>query len=119
MDYNSGMNRKTDITLFVAVLMDCFKLEQTPIITSKKSIVLDGADCWGVWYYSRKQHKIWVSSGKEVTTQKLFTILAHEFVHAWQHENNMPYDHDSKEFLAMIDYFGYNYGVNIVSMKDS
>lgn len=59
-------------------------------------------------------HEIVVSPKCNFTNEDYKSTLAHEFVHAWQHENEIKVDH-GPEFMKWVDYFKANYDLDISS----
>jgi len=72
-----------------------------------KVIRFDGDPCMGMYEgtkFSEKKiaHKIRLSTSEIKSDRQLFCTLAHEYVHAWQMENNQDLGHDTKIFHRCI-----------------
>ena len=115
------MIRSDKTRLFQLILQDEFKLKHRVNFAKNKVIRFDGDPCMGMYEgtkFSEKKiaHKIRLSTSEIKSDKQLFCTLAHEYVHAWQMENNQDLGHDTKSgFTQWRDYFNKNYRVDLVS----
>lgn len=111
--------KQIDIALFEAVLKDVFKLKSKPFISKVKSLKFDGDPCYGMYYggtlpRGRFLHKIKVARDCTTDIYGLFGVIAHEYVHAWQHENDKDIDHSVKSgFVKWQKYFVKHFDIVI------
>jgi hypothetical protein len=109
--------------LFQLILQDEFKLKSRINFAKTKVLRFDGDSCMGMYEgekISNKKynHKIRIATSEVKTPKDLFSTLAHEYVHAWQMEQNKDLDHDTKSgFTNWRKYFLAYYGVDIVSFN--
>ena len=107
--------------LFQLILQDEFNLKHRVNFAKNKVIRFDGDPCMGMYEgtkFSEKKiaHKIRLSTSEIKSDRQLFCTLAHEYVHAWQMENNQDLGHDAKTgFTQWRKYFNDTYKVDIVS----
>lgn len=133
---------RTTIKVMQEILQSEFKL------TGKVNIILvpririwgnPNAEAWGFYYDLRgakaKENKTpWkfkhcIKLGiKGITEKQAFTILAHEYAHAWQTERFWFYDkrrmidnngleHSAAAYFAQwVPYFKEKYGIDIINM---
>jgi hypothetical protein len=113
---------KTDKTrLFQLILQDEFKLKHRVNLAKCKVLRFDGDSCRGLYEgekISEKKinHKIRFATSEIKSDLDLFSTLAHEYVHAWQMENDQDLGHDAKSgFTQWREYFHKNYAVDLVS----
>jgi len=115
------MIRSDKTRLFQLMLQDEFKLKHRINFAKNKVIRFDGDSCMGMYEgtkFSEKKisHKIRLSTSEIKSDRQLFCTLAHEYVHAWQMENNQDLGHDAKSgFTQWRKYFLAYYGVDLVS----
>jgi hypothetical protein len=81
-----------ELTFFCAILDDTIKLKRKPKVRQfkRKPLLLEGVVCEGLYHgtYNRNgkpMHRISICAGP--TGEHLFAVLAHEYMHAWQMEN--------------------------------
>ncbi len=109
--------KQTDIALFEAVLKDIFNLKCKPYISKVKSLKFDGDACLGMYDGEELKkgkfiHKIRLARDSIADIHELFGTIAHEYVHAWQHEQGLDVDHSVKSgYKTWQKYFMKNYGV--------
>lgn len=107
--------------LFELILQDEFKLKSRINLSKTKVLRFDGDSCMGMYEgykISAKKfnHRIRIATSEVKNDYDLFTTLAHEYVHAWQMEQNRDLDHDTDSgFTAWRNYFKTCYNVDIVS----
>lgn len=58
-------------------------------------------------------HDIKISTITNRTIEDFMSTVAHEFVHAWQHEQGLPVDH-GESFRPWIKHFHENYSIDIL-----
>lgn len=115
------MIRSDKTRLFQLILQDTFKLKHRVNFAKNKVIRFDGDLCMGMYEgtkFSEKKinHKIRLSTSEIKSDRQLFCTLAHEYVHAWQMENDQDLAHDAKSgFTQWRKYFNDTYKVDIVS----
>ncbi|MFZ9610925.1 MAG: hypothetical protein ACO294_09520 [Methylococcales bacterium] len=115
------MIKSDTIRLFELILQDEFKLKSRINLSKTKVLRFDGDSCMGMYEgykISNKKfnHRIRFATSEVKTDEDLFSTLAHEYVHAWQLENDKELDHDTKSgFTAWRNYFMTNYNSDIVS----
>lgn len=112
--------KQVDIALFCAILKGELPLQVAPTVRVSKQIKFEGDKCFGLYEgenFGKFEHKIRVSRKECKGPVDLFATLAHEFIHAWQLENDYEVDHSRKaQFKAWKKFFSSAYGVDIVSM---
>ncbi len=118
------VSRQT-IEWFAAILQTEFCLEYPVKIVQKKFLNIEengkSFECWGL-YYSRysakgnlKSHKIEFCNRCEI--REIFATIAHEYVHAWQEENELKLGHtEQKQFRIWHEYFLEYYQADIIKM---
>lgn len=88
----------TDITLFAAICQSEYGLECEPKFYLTDSLVFQDIDCMGLYegFYIKGnyQHAITINRLAVDSLETLFCIIAHEYAHAYQVENNLPLDHE-------------------------
>ena len=109
--------KQVDIALFEAILKDIFKLKSKPHVSKTKSLKFDGEMCWGMYDgYEKKPgkfvHKIRIATNTGTDINQLFATIAHEYVHAWQHEKGLEIDH-SYSFKKWQFYFKKYFEIEI------
>lgn len=117
------MIRSVDVRLFQLMLQDIFKLKSHVNFRKNRVIRMDGASCFAVYegyrINAKKHFHIIRLATSEIKDQiDLFATMAHEYVHAWQMENDKELDHE-KEFEIWRKHFLTCYNVDIVSMEGS
>lgn len=112
------MNIKyVDIALFEAVLKDVFKLKYKPYISKVRSLKFDGDPCLGMYDGHEPKpgkfvHKIRVARDCATDNYQLFGTIAHEYIHAWQHEKGFEVDHSTKSgFKKWQKYFAKHFQI--------
>ena len=114
--------KKLHVALFTQILVQEFELVCPIKIIFKNNIILDGQECFGIYEGKNGFHTITIDATISKIPECLFAIMAHEFVHAWQNENNLKKNwaknmHNSKlGFTQWKKYFKHFYAVNIVTM---
>ena len=117
------MIKTADFRLFQKILQDEFNLKSRINFAKTKVLRFDGDSCMGMYEgykISDKKfsHKIRIATSEVKTAEDLFSTMAHEYVHAWQLENDRELDHDTDSgFTAWRNFFNTNYGVDIVSFN--
>lgn len=117
------MIKSADMRLFQLMLQDIFKLNNRVNFRKTKVIRLDGDSCFALYEGyklngKKAVHTIRLATSEILDNLDLFATMAHEYVHAWQLENDRELDHDTDSgFTMWRNYFNTNYGVDIVSMK--
>jgi hypothetical protein len=106
--------------LFQLMLQDEFKLKHRVNFTKCKVLRFDGDSCMGMYEGEKVgkkcHHKIRIATSEIKSDFDLFSTLAHEYVHAWQMENDLDITHDKQSgFTQWRDYFNKNYAVDLVS----
>jgi len=112
----------SDVVLFCNILEAEFELKSTPKIIIKKQITYFGCEVYGMYqgYLKTKgfKHKIWLDEGVIESKVQLFATLAHEYVHAWQTENDLKLSHGKKnQFLEWNEYFLATYETDLIGMN--
>lgn len=113
------MLHKMDIAFFECVLMDIFQLASKPVTRTKKFIKFQGEVCSGLYLgeplgRGKYSHDITISREINTNSEEVFATMAHEYVHAFQMENDYPVDH-LEDFDLWDDCFIKWFGV---SLKD-
>ena len=115
------MIRSDKFRLFQLMLQDEFGLKNRVNFAKTKVLRFDGDSCMGMYEgekISEKKinHKIRVATSEVKTDLDLFATLAHEYVHAWQMEQDKEITHDSESgFTQWRNYFRAYYDIDIVS----
>ena len=115
------MIRSDNFRLFQLMLQDEFKLKHRINFAKTKVLRFDGDSCMGMYIgekFSEKKinHKIRIATSEMKSNIDLFTTLAHEYVHAWQMENDLNITHDKDSgFTEWREYFKCYYDLDIVS----
>jgi hypothetical protein len=115
------MTRSDKFKLFQLMLQDEFNLKHRVNFAKCKVLRFDGDSCMGMYEgekISEKKinHKIRFATSEIKSDLDLFTTLAHEYVHAWQMENDLDICHDSESgFTEWREYFKTFYDIDIVS----
>jgi predicted metalloprotease with PDZ domain len=108
--------------LFQLILQDELKLKSRVNFRKTKVIRYDGDSCFGDYRgesmgRGKFLHRVRFATSEIKNDVDLFATMAHEYVHAWQMENDRELDHDTASgFTAWRNYFMTNYGIDIVSM---
>lgn len=116
-----NMIKSDKLRLFQLMLQDEFKLKHRVNFAKCKVLRFDGDSCMGMYEgikLSDKKinHKIRFATSEIKSDRDLFSTLAHEYVHAWQMENDNDLGHDTESgFTQWRKYFNNAYGVDIVS----
>jgi hypothetical protein len=113
---------KSDKTrLFQLILQDEFKLKSRVNFAKTKVIRFDGDSCMGLYEgekLSAKKsfHRIRIATSEVKSDLDLFSTLAHEYVHAWQMENDKDITHDAESgFVNWRKYFLAYYNIDLVA----
>ena len=115
------MIRSDTFKLFQLMLQDEFKLKHRIHFAKNKVLLYDGDSCMGMYIgekFSEKKifHKIRIATTEIKSDIDLFTTLAHEYVHAWQMENDLDIAHTTESrFTEWREYFKCYYDLDIVS----
>lgn len=115
------MIRSDNFRLFQLMLQDEFKLKHRINFAKTKVLRFDGDSCMGMYEgekFSEKKinHKIRIATSEMKSNIDLFTTLAHEYVHAWQMENDLDIAHNTESrFTEWREYFKCYYDLDIVS----
>jgi len=115
------MIRSDTFKLFQLMLQDEFKLKHRIHFAKNKVLLYDGDSCMGMYIgekFSEKKifHKIKIATTEVKSDIDLFTTLAHEYVHAWQMENDLDIAHTTESrFTEWREYFKCYYDLDIVS----
>lgn len=115
------MIRSADVRLFQVMLQDIFELKSRVNFRKNRVIRMDGDSCFALYEGHKITNKkffhiIRLATSEILDNLDLFATMAHEYVHAWQMENDKELDHE-KEFETWREYFKTWYNVDIVSMK--
>lgn len=86
---------KSDIELFQAIAEGEIQICKPVILRVCKSVKLDGVDCIGLYEDFDDYHLIKLSRSEIWTRAELFATIVHEYIHAWQSENDLPVNHSS------------------------
>ena len=116
------MIKSGQLELFETILLDIFKLKKKPTVVYSRQIRFNNSDCYGLYCKidTKKsyQHKIRVSRKYIKNPEQLFGVLAHEYVHAWQIENDKELDHGILGgFMNWTLYFLKHYDIDIVYVE--
>lgn len=114
------MIRSDKTRLFQLMLQDEFKLKHRVNFAKTKVLRFDGDSCMGMYegekVGKKYNHKIRIATSEIKSDFDLFSTLAHEYVHAWQMENDLDITHDKQSgFTQWRDYFNKNYAIDLVS----
>lgn len=114
------MLHRVDLRLFEIMLQDILQLKYRPNLRLSRSIKLDGDICYGLYegeYIGRGKyiHTIRLNKSQILDNVALFATLAHEYVHAWQMENDYEVDHEDS-YIKWCAVFHVDYGVDITNM---
>ena len=115
------MIKSDKIRLFQLMLQDEFKLKNRVNFAKTKVLRFDGDSCMGMYEgdkisEKKTNHKIRLATSEIKSDLDLFSTLAHEYVHAWQMENDQELTHDKNSgFIQWREYFNNAYAVDIVS----
>lgn len=97
------------IKLFCLILDDIFELKRKPRVIGKNTLKWEkNGDAWGLYYDEQKKGKFnhRIEYYQRSTPERIFTTIAHEYVHCWQVENNLELSHSEQpEFLKWKKYF--------------
>lgn len=115
------MIKAGQLELFELMLLDVFKLKQKPVTIFSREIKFDRAECYGLYSAvdtkSGYFHKIRISRKLIKKPEQLFAVMAHEYVHAWQVENDKELLHnESSKFEYWINYFNMRFETDIVGI---
>ena len=117
------MIKSADLRLFQIMLQEIFQLKSRINFRKNRVIRLDGDSCFALYEgykinNKKFSHTIRLATSEILTNLDLFATMAHEYVHAWQMENDKEVDHDKESgFDTWRDYFLTWYNVDIVSME--
>ena len=117
------MIKSDKLRLFQLILQDEFDLKHRVNFAKTKVLRFDGDSCMGMYEgckISDKKfnHKIRFATSEIKSDLDLFSTLAHEYVHAWQMENDNDLGHDTETgFTYWRNYFKAYYDVEIVSFN--
>ena len=115
------MIRSDKTRLFQLILQNEFKLKSRINFAKTKVLRFDGDSCMGMYEgekisAKKYNHKIRLATSEIKSDRQLFSTLAHEYVHAWQMENDQDLAHDKKSgFTQWREYFHKNYQIDLVS----
>lgn len=104
------------IALFQLVLNDIFNLKTKPHVVRKGKIIWPGnIDCMGVYYGDtvRGKPKHRIEYFYKTSDENIFATLAHEYVHAWQYENDFELEHDHPSFKTWESYFKKHFDLEL------
>lgn len=104
------------IELFTLILDDIFQLKYTPKVIRKPRLLWNNKhECWGLYYgetnnKGKIKHRIEYQFTHD--KERIFTTIAHEYVHAWQNEHGLNLEHsEQKEFRKWKKYFEKHFNV--------
>ena len=110
--------RKSDIELFQRIAETEIELCKPVVLRVCKTINLGGVYCVGLYEDEFDYHLIQVSRAEIWNPVELFATIVHEYIHAWQSENDLPLNHSpSGYFDRWRKYFRRYYGVNIAGFN--
>lgn len=114
------MLHRVELRLFECILMQELRLKCKPNVRLSRSVKFDGDPCFGLYegeYMGRGKYVHTIRINKSAVTDSLsfFATLAHEYVHAWQMENEHDVDH-GKNFDAWCKQFAKDYCIDINNM---
>lgn len=115
------MIKAGQLELFNLVLLDVFKLKMKPVVIFSREIRFEKSECYGLYSAVDTRnnyfHKIRISRKLIKKPEQLFAVMAHEYVHAWQAENNRELLHDdSSRFEYWTNYFQVRFNTDIVGI---
>ena len=115
------MIKAGQLELFEHILLDIFKLKMKPVTIFSREIKYMRAECYGLYSAIDTKnsyfHKIRVSRKLIKKPESLFAVMAHEYVHAWQAENDKELLHnDSSKFEYWTNYFQVRFNIDIVGI---
>lgn len=109
---------QTDIALFQSIAETEIKIYRPVVLQVCKTVTLEGAYCVGLYQDEYDYHLIKISRAEIWNPRELFATIVHEYVHAWQSENNRRLTHTLKSgFENWRGYFQLNYGVDIAGFN--
>jgi hypothetical protein len=109
---------KSDIELFQRIAETEIRIRKPIVLQVQKTVKLDSDWCIGLWEDEFDYHSIKISRAEIWNPVELFATIIHEYVHAWQSENNLPVNHSpSGYFHYWRKYFRRYYGVNIAGLN--
>ena len=117
------MIKSDKLRLFQLILQNEFNLKSRVHVAKTKVLRFDGDSCMGMYEgesngKNKWLHKIRFATSEVKTDEDLFSTLAHEYVHAWQMENDKDLMHDTETgFTNWRNYFKAYYDVDIVSFN--
>ena len=105
---------KTDLELFQRIAETEILIHRPVVLRVCDTVMLDGDYCVGLYEDLDDYHLIKLSRAEIWTRAELFATIVHEYIHAWQSENDLPVDHDSdSQFPDWQKYILESYGVDI------
>ena len=109
---------KTDLELFQRIAESEIGIRRPVVLQVCKTIQLDGDYCVGLYEDLDDYHLIKLSRAEIWTPSELFATIVHEYIHAWQSENDLPVDHDAdSQFPNWQQYILENYQVDIAGFN--
>ena len=108
-----------NIEFFRLILQDEFNLKNYVWIKPKRNIRwAKSIKCFGMYegeHIRGDKYSHIIEFDKTMCDYDIFRTLAHEFIHAWQMENNLELEHEEqKEYKEWADYFLEYYDFLIV-----
>ena len=105
------------IVLFKTILGEVFRLKSPVLLVKRKKITWPGnIDCYGLYTgeeLGNGKHKHKIEYYYCTDSETIFTTLAHEYVHAWQMENNMELEHDNPAWIMWEKHFREWWGIEL------
>lgn len=84
---------KSDIHLFQAIAEGETRICKPVVLRVCRSINLEGIYCIGLYEDLDDYHLIKLSRSEIWTKPELLATIIHEYIHAWQSENDLPINH--------------------------
>lgn len=109
---------RVDLELFQLVAESETGIRRPVVLQVCKTVQLDGDYCVGLYEDEGDYHLIKLSRAEIWTPSELFATIVHEYIHAWQSENDLPVDHDAdSQFPDWQQYILENYQVDIAGFN--
>lgn len=109
---------KSDILLFQAIAESETRICKPVILRVCRSIKVGGVDCIGLYTDMDDFHEIKLSRSEIWTKPELLATVIHEYIHAWQSENNLPLNHSrSGDFTYWQRRIKRNYNLDILTIN--
>jgi hypothetical protein len=110
--------RKPDIELFQSIAESEIRLCKPVSLRVCKTVKLNSVYCVGLYEDEWDYHSIKISRAEIWNPVELFATIIHEYIHAWQSENDLPVNHSSAgRFPNWRKYFRRYYNIDIAGFN--